>query len=77
MTQSSSDLIAELRLLRADERRLRATLVDDLRRFQKKDGDRTFFTLPSSDRKGISVATTCTALMALIDSEKLVELFTS
>jgi hypothetical protein len=77
MTQSSSDLIAELRLLRADERRLRATLVDDLRRFQKKDGDRTFFTLPSSDRKGISVATTCTALMALIDSDKLDELFPS
>lgn len=77
MTQNPSDLIAELRLLRADERRLRATLVDDLRRFQKKDGDRSFFTLPSSNRKGISVATTCTALMALKDSDKLEELFPS
>src|ERR1700731_1103921 len=76
MTHNSSDLIAELRLLRADERRLRATLVDDLRRFQKQD-DLSFFTLPSSNRKGISVATTCTALMALIDSDKLDELFAS
>jgi hypothetical protein len=76
MTQNSSDLIAELRLLRADERSLRAALVDDLRRFQKQD-DLSFFTLPSSNRKGISVATTCTALMALIDSDKLDELFAS
>lgn len=73
MTQQRSDLIERLRALRVDARRLRATLVDDLRQFQKLD-DNSFFTLPTSDRKGISTATTCTALMALIDSNKLSEL---
>jgi hypothetical protein len=73
MTNDIGILISQLRELRAEERKLRSTLVDDLQRFQKKD--RSFFTLPSSNRKGISVATTCTALMALIDSDKLSDLF--
>ncbi len=74
MTQRPSELIARLRLLRTDERRLRASLVEDLRPFQKPE-DLSFFTLPDSNRKGISVATTCTALMALIDSHRLLTLF--
>lgn len=74
MTQNAADLISRLRLLRIDERRLRATLIEDLRPFQKPD-DLSFFTLPDSKRTGISVATTCTALMALIDSDKLIALF--
>jgi hypothetical protein len=74
MTQQGTDLIARLRLLRTDERRLRETLVNDLQPFQKPD-DLSFFTLPDSNRTGISVATTCTALMALIDSDKLTALF--
>jgi AAA+ superfamily predicted ATPase len=41
-----------------------------LRAFQKKD-DLSFFTLPISDREGISVASTATALMALIDCNEL------
>ena len=45
-----------------------------LRPFQKVD-DRSFFTLPQSSRQGVSVATTCTALMALIDSNRLPALF--
>jgi hypothetical protein len=68
-----SDLIARLRLLRAEGRRLRKTLIEDLRAFQKQD-DLSFFTSPSSDKKGISVATTCTALMALVDANKLKKL---
>src|SRR5216684_2952197 len=74
MTQQAADLIARLRLLRTDERTLRATLDEDLRPFQKQD-DLSFFTLPDSNRSGLSVATTCTALMALIDSDKLLALF--
>lgn len=68
-----ADLIRDLRLLRMAERKLRSSLVDDLRGFQKKD-DLSFFTLPISDREGISVATTCTALMALIDSNEVEKL---
>src|SRR6266436_813945 len=74
MTQQAADLITRLRLLRTDERTLRATLEEDLRPFQKPD-DLSFFTLPDSNKSGISVATTCTALMALIDSDKLLALF--
>lgn len=66
----TADLIEQLRALRAEERRLRTSLVDDLRAFQKKD-DFSFFTGPWSNRKGISVASTCTGLMALIDSNEL------
>lgn len=73
MTQQPPNLIARLRRLRTDGLRLRATLVEDLMAFQKKDF--SFFTLPDSKRAGISVATTCTALMAVIDSDKSLVLF--
>lgn len=65
-----TDLTQRLRALRTEERRLRSSLVEDLRSFQKPD--LSFFTLPDSkiDEK-ISVATTCTALMALIDSNDI------
>jgi hypothetical protein len=65
-----AELISDLRALRLAERKLRVSLVDDLRAFQKIE-DLSFFTLPDSNRQGISVATTCTALMALIDSNEL------
>ena len=61
------ELIQDLRALRAEERRLRSSLIGDLRPFQKDD--LSFFTLPDSVQDGkISTATTCTALMALVDS---------
>jgi len=68
--RNSQEVIQDLRVLRMAERQLRASLVDDLRTFQKKD-DLSFFTSPISDKVGISVATTCTGLMALIDSNEL------
>jgi ATPase family associated with various cellular activities (AAA) len=74
MKQDNPILIERLRSLRVTERRLRETLVDDLRAFQKLD-DCSFFTLPISSKEGISVASTCTALMALIDSNEVDELF--
>src|SRR5882724_7158716 len=70
MTEHFKDLVSQLRSLRIDAQKLRDTLVDDLCPFQKPD-DRSFRTLPQSSGKGISVATSCTALMALVDSNKL------
>jgi len=64
-----SELVEELRQLRTDARRLNSSLVKRLKPFQKADG--SFKTLPDSkDRsrtrgpRDISVASTCTVLMA-------------
>jgi len=73
MTQQVSDLINRLRSIRTEANRLRASLIGDLGAFQKKD--HTFFTLPNSKRDGISVATTCTAVMALLGSDRSFLLF--
>src|SRR5262249_6613789 len=66
-----SVLIEELRQLRRDARRLNSSLVDRLKPFQKSDG--SFKTLPDSKKSqrrkrtpDISVASTCTVLMAAI-----------
>lgn len=69
--KDSSDLIKRLRLLRDKERLLRSTLVADMRAFQERETDLSFFTLPISNHDGISVASTATALMALIDCGEL------
>jgi hypothetical protein len=71
-------LIEKLRQLRIDTRRLNSTLVERLKPFQKSDG--SFKTLPDSkDRskelgadaaQDISVASTCTVLMAAIGAGK-------
>src|SRR5438309_1332467 len=68
-------LIEELRRMRVDARRLNSSLVERLKPFQKSDG--SFKTLPDSRtkrrRKGgpdISVASTCTVLMAAIMAGK-------
>lgn len=64
-------LIARLRSLRSHTRDLQGTLVVDLRSFQRVR-DLSFFTLPDSeDDAKISVATSCTALMALVDANNL------
>ena len=70
-----SRLIAELRGLRLDTRRLNSSLVERLRPFRKTDG--SFKTLPDSRKKkhrkrtpDISVASTCTVLLAAITSGK-------
>ena len=70
-----SRLIGELRGLRLDTRRLNSGLVKRLKPFRKTDG--SFKTLPDSrkkrHRKGtpdISVASTCTVLMAAITGGK-------
>ena len=70
-----SALIEQLRQLRTDARRLNSSLVDRLRPFQKDDG--SFKTLPSSKDqskelgpRSISVASTCTVLMAAIGAGK-------
>jgi hypothetical protein len=70
--EKDTELIERLRALRRQARDLRATLVDDLRSFQKEDG--SFYTLPDSDRVGVSIASSCTALMALADADKLDDL---
>lgn len=72
-----SDLIRDLRSLRLKVRSLKSSLLADLRAFQKKKDDLSFFTLPLlslSNRQGISTASTCTALMALADSNELEKL---
>ncbi len=70
-----SKLIAELRDLRLDTRRLNSSLVKRLKPFRKTDG--SFKTLPDSRKKkqrkrtpDISVASTCTVLMAAITGGK-------
>jgi ATPase family associated with various cellular activities (AAA) len=70
-----SKLIAELRDLRLDTRRLNSSLVERLTPFRKTDG--SFKTLPDSRKKkhrkrtpDISVASTCTVLMAAITGGK-------
>jgi len=73
MSQDLTKVIDQFRSLRGSGRRLRNTLVEDLRSFQKQD--RSFFTLPTSDQRGMSIATSCTALMALVGSNKLGDLF--
>jgi hypothetical protein len=60
------ELVGRLRQLRSDARRLHSSSVEDLAPFQKKD--KTFSTWPGSIDPPISVATTSTALMALIGS---------
>jgi hypothetical protein len=66
-------LIEELRQLKMDAGRLNSSLVDRLKPFQKRDG--SFKTLPDSRQKrhrkktpDISVASTCTVLMAAISA---------
>jgi len=73
MKEHSPDLITRLRVLRGDANRLRASLARDLRAFRKEDY--SFFTLPDSKPEGISVATTCTAVMALLGSNQAFLLF--
>src|SRR5580698_7377447 len=70
-----SKLITELRDLRLDTRRLNSSLVKRLKPFRKTDG--SFKTLPDSRKKkhrrrtpDISVASTCTVLMAAITGGK-------
>lgn len=70
-----SRLIEELRDLRLDIRRLNSSLVERLKPFRKTDG--SFKTLPDSRKKkqrkrtpDISVASTCTVLMAAITGGK-------
>jgi ATPase family protein associated with various cellular activities (AAA) len=71
MTKATPELIERLRSLRAHGRRLHASLAGDLPSFQRTR-DLSFFTLPDSEDDGkISVATTCTVLMALIDSNDI------
>ena len=75
---AQSELIEELRQLRRDAQRLNSGLVEHLRPFQKHD--KSFKTLPDSkDRskrggaaaaRHISVASTCTVLMAAIGAGK-------
>jgi ATPase family protein associated with various cellular activities (AAA) len=67
------ELVSLLRTLRKQARSLRATLKSDLESFQKDD-DGSFFTLPDSDKVGISIASSCTALMALSDPDTLEDL---
>jgi hypothetical protein len=63
-------LISLLRTLRKQVRASRATLESDLRSFQIKENG-SFYTLPDSDKVGISIASSCTALMALSDPDTL------
>lgn len=79
-----SELIEELRQLKKDARRLNSSLVERLKPFQKKNG--SFKTLPESfegkdtpRKPDISVASTCTVLMAAVLAGKEVrdELFSS
>src|ERR1700756_3508882 len=70
-----SRLIEELRDLRLDTRRLNSSLVERRKPFRKTDG--SFKTLPDSRKKrhrkrtpDISVASTCTVLMAAITAGK-------
>src|ERR1700722_4723320 len=65
----------DLRRLRLDAQRLNTSLVERLKSFQKKNG--SFKTLPDSQSKrppkgavDISVASTCTVLMAAIAADK-------
>jgi hypothetical protein len=69
--ESAYVLIEELRQLRKDAQRLNSSMVERLKPFQKKNG--SFKTLPQSREKketarkpDISVASTCTVLMAAI-----------
>jgi DNA replication protein DnaC len=71
----SERLAEDLRQLRLDAQRLNASLVERLKSFQKKNG--SFKTLPDSGSKhpkkgavDISVASTCTVLMAAIAADK-------
>ena len=70
-----STLIEDLRELRLDTRRLNSSLVERLKPFRKTDG--SFKTLPDSRKKkqrkrtpDISVASTCTVLMAALTAGK-------
>jgi hypothetical protein len=72
---NQSTLIEELRELRRDTRRLNSSLVKRLKPFRKADG--SFKTLPDSRKKkqrkrtpDISVASTCTVLMAALTAGK-------
>jgi len=65
--------IARLRQLRSDARRLHSSLVKDLAPF--KEEDNSFRTWPDKHDDKISVATTATAMMALITSNKHREVF--
>ena len=67
------DLVPLLRMLRKDARRLRATLKSDLMSFQIGENG-SFYTLPDSDKAGISIASSCTALMALSDPDTIEDL---
>lgn len=65
--------LSALRKLRTRAEHLHATLEDDLRPFLHESDAVTFRRLPDSpsDENDVSVATTCSALMALSESHKL------
>lgn len=69
----SRELISRLRRLRDDARRLHSSLVADLLPFQKADN--SFRTWPDKMDAKLSVATTATAIMALITSNKHGKIF--
>lgn len=69
----NGELISLLRAVRKQARALRGTLESDLESFQKDD-DGSFYTLPDSDKVGISIASSSTALMALSDPDTLEDL---
>lgn len=69
-----SDLIARLRTLRTEAESVNATLVDDLKPFFGP-GKPMFRRLPDSDEQRRNVTTTCSCLMSLATSGKIVEGF--
>lgn len=70
-----NDLIARLRRLRAQAESLNATLVDDLKPFYDPS-QLMFLRLPDSDKKRRNVTTTCSCLMSLATSGKIIQGFT-
>jgi len=70
-----NDLIARLRMLRAEAESINATLVDDLKQFFGPT-NRCFRRLPDSDEKRRNVTTTCSCLMSLATSGKIIQAFT-
>ncbi len=69
-----NDLIARLRLLRAEAESINATLVDDLKPFFGPTKP-MFRRLPDSNEKRRNVTTTCSCLMSLATSGKIVQGF--
>jgi hypothetical protein len=70
-----NDLIARLRMLRAESESINATLVDDLKPFFGPTKP-MFRRLPDSNEKRRNVTTTCSCLMSLATSGKIIQAFT-